>query len=88
MPDGAPDMHPKGEVHEIQAIQPPLETVTGCVTADRIRVGGGATPPVSSADSPVGQRVETFVLPAGTPTPTLEELKSGKGLQRLQRAAA
>lgn len=41
MPDCMPDMHLKAEVHEINATQPPLETVTGCVTADRIRVGGG-----------------------------------------------
>ncbi|MFC5252216.1 NucA/NucB deoxyribonuclease domain-containing protein [Streptomyces nigrescens] len=33
-------------------------------------------------------RVETYVLPVGTPTPTLEELESGEGLRTLEQAAA
>lgn len=46
-----------------------------------------AAPAVSSAANSDDLRVESYVLPVGAAKPSLEELQSGRGVQRLQELA-
>lgn len=46
-----------------------------------------AAPSAASTGSTAELRVESYVLPAGAPKPSLEELRSGQGMKRLRRLA-
>ncbi|WP_458076524.1 NucA/NucB deoxyribonuclease domain-containing protein [Streptomyces sp. EMB26] len=46
-----------------------------------------AAPSTAGADTTVDLRVESYVLPAGAPVPSLEELQSAEGRERLRRTA-
>ncbi len=46
-----------------------------------------AAPSTASADTTADLRVESYVLPAGAPVPSLEELQSAEGRERLRRTA-
>ncbi|MFD5375072.1 hypothetical protein ACFWJE_11765 [Streptomyces griseoincarnatus] len=46
-----------------------------------------AAPSTAGADTTADLRVESYVLPAGAPVPSLEELQSAEGRERLRRTA-
>ncbi|WP_307026255.1 NucA/NucB deoxyribonuclease domain-containing protein [Streptomyces canus] len=56
-------------------------------TGTAVAVLSAAAPSLASAGSSVDLRVESYVLPVGAKKPTLEDLQSGRGMDRLRQLA-